>query len=121
MVSLLGRVEHVAQGIADQVEGQRQQQDRRAGNEDQPGRAGEIGLVLEDDVAQEGVGGCTPMPRKDSVASKSTVVAMPSVAQTIMVEKRCGRICLRMMRGAPAPIARSASMKSRSESERVSV
>ena len=47
----LRRVEHVAQRIADQVEGQRQQQDRGAGEEHQPGRRLEVGLVLEDDVA----------------------------------------------------------------------
>ena len=37
---LLGRIEDVAQRVADEIEGQRQQQDRGAGDEHQPRRRG---------------------------------------------------------------------------------
>ena len=53
-MSLLGWVEHIAQGITDEVEGEREQQDCRARNEDEPGCAREIGLVFEDDIAPGG-------------------------------------------------------------------
>jgi hypothetical protein len=46
---------------------------------------------------------------------------MPSVPQTMIVGSRCGRIWRNRMRGALAPIVRSASMNSRSASELVSV
>ena len=66
------------------------------------------------------MGGLTPMPRNDSVASSSTVVEMPSVPQTMMVGTRCGRTWCHRMRTGPAPMARSAAMKSRSASAVVS-
>ncbi|KAG7666537.1 hypothetical protein KSW81_003256 [Nannochloris sp. 'desiccata'] len=56
MTPLLGRVENVAQRVTHQVESQRQRQNGRTWNEDEPRRRAEIGLVLEDDVAPGGDG-----------------------------------------------------------------
>ena len=78
-------------------------------------------VLLEATLSFLGVGGRTPMPRKDSVASSSTVVAMPSVAQTRMVGTRCGRMWRNRMRSQCAPSARAASIYSRSLSAMVSV
>ena len=72
-------------------------------------------------LPHEGCGGCTPTPRKESVASSSTVVATPSVPHTIALGKRCGAMWRNRMRICPAPSERSARMKSRSTSPRVSV
>ena len=70
-------------------------------------------------LPQLGVGGLTPMPKYESVASRSTVVEIPRVAQTMMVGKRCGRMCLKRIREVEAPRLRTASIKSRSEIEMV--
>ena len=72
-------------------------------------------------LPQDGVGGRTPTPRNDRVASSRTVVAIPSVPQTSMVGTRCGSTWVSRMRQGPAPIERLASMNSRSASEDVSV
>src|SRR5262245_54244224 len=44
----LGRVEGIAQAVADEIEGERKDEDGGTGYEDQPGGAQEIGLALED-------------------------------------------------------------------------
>src|SRR5262245_39047773 len=44
----LGRVEGIAQAVADEIEGERKDEDRGTGYEHQPGRAQKVGLALED-------------------------------------------------------------------------
>src|SRR5438477_12508889 len=51
-----GGIEGIAQAVAHDVAGERQQQDRNPGKEHQPGRAQEIGLALVDDIAPGGRG-----------------------------------------------------------------
>jgi hypothetical protein len=69
---------------------------------------------------QDGVGGCTPMPRKESADSVRIAPATPRVAATRTGASVLGRMCRKMMRASPAPCARAAATKSRSLSERVS-
>lgn len=61
---------------------------------------------------QDGVGGRTPTPKKDNVASSNTVVAIPRVPQTRMVGHKCGRMWTNKILGHDAPIERMASMYS---------
>lgn len=65
-------------------------------------------------LPQLGVGGCTPMPRKDSADSTSTAEATPKVAATSTGAMALGRMCRKMIRGLLAPMAFTASTKSRS-------
>src|SRR4026208_1864010 len=52
----LGRVEGIAQAVADEVEGEGEDQYGRARDEDEPGGAQEIGRALEDHHAPGGRG-----------------------------------------------------------------
>ena len=64
------RVERVAHAVAEEVEGQRGDQQRDAGEEQEP--PGDVGSSCERSSIippQSAVGGGTPSPRKDSVAS----------------------------------------------------
>src|SRR5260370_35974601 len=63
---------------------------------------------------QLAVGGWTPRPRKDEVASKVIADGMASVARTSTGPARLGRISENMIRQGPAPSDRAASMYSRS-------
>src|SRR5262249_29632272 len=58
------------------------------------------------------VGGCTPKPRKDSAATSSTAVAMPSVACTTSGVSEFGNTRCHRMRRLETPRARSAATKS---------
>jgi len=71
-------------------------------------------------LPQDGVGGRTPTPRKLNVALRRTVVEMPRVAQTMMVDTRWGRMWRNRISPELAPSDRSATMNSRSDSELVS-
>ena len=57
----------------------------------------------------DGVGGATPSPRNESVASKMMAVGMSSVASTMTGATRLGRMSTNMIRRLPAPSECAAS------------
>src|SRR5437016_7958609 len=57
----------------------------------------------------DGVGGCVPSPRNDSVASAVIAPAMSSEACTTIGETLLGRMWRQIMRPSPTPIALAAS------------
>src|SRR4029079_13433765 len=63
-------------------------------------------------VPHVGVGGGTPAPRYDNVASNSTVAAIPSDAYTIRIGRTCGSRWSRKIRSPRLPSARDASTNS---------
>ncbi len=68
-------------------------------------------------VPQEGLGGRTPAPRKESAASSRMALAIRSVKKTRIVDARFGTTSPNMIRSGPAPWARAASTNSFSRSE----
>jgi hypothetical protein len=58
------------------------------------------------------VGGATPRPRNDSVASKTMAVGTSSVPRTITGARRLGRISTNITRASPDPTDHDASMYS---------
>src|SRR6266498_1285749 len=68
---------------------------------------------------QLGVGGTTPTPRNDSVASKTMALGTSRVAITITGASTFGRMSTNMIRNGLDPIARAASMYSFSLMDRV--
>ncbi len=59
---------------------------------------------------QLGVGGCTPRPRYDRLASKITTVATVNVANTTSGAMMLGRMCVRIIWPSDTPMTRAASM-----------
>ena len=104
------RVQHVADAVAQQVEGQDGDTDRGCREDRQPGRDFH---VLAPRTAQhqppDGSGGCAPMPRNARPAS-IRIAAPSSVDIMIRIGAiTLGSTCRTMMRSGVAPIVRAAS------------
>jgi len=69
-------------------------------------------------LPQDGVGGCTPRPRKLRDDSMSIAPPTPSTAETKTGAIALGRMCLKIIRVSRAPTALEAITKSRSLSVR---
>ena len=65
-----------------------------------------------------GVGGLTPIPRNDSVASVSMAPGTAKAIDTITGARMFGKRCFSMILTGLAPMARAASMNSRCLSDR---
>src|SRR6187399_1689084 len=68
-------------------------------------------------LPHDGVGGTTPSPRNDIVASKAMEEGINKVAYTIKVAATFGRISTNMIRRLPAPSERAARTNSCSRIE----
>src|SRR6185503_8083941 len=82
-----------------------------------PGKIAFQGAVTSTDLAsrimppQDGVGGCTPSPRKESPASTRMTSPTPSVAATSSGPRALGSRCRKIIRRRGAPSASAARMK----------
>ena len=70
-------------------------------------------------LPHEGIGGCTPMPKKLKPASSRMAEAKLAAETTMMGLRMLGKICLKIMRKFLKPKARPASTKVVSRMERI--
>ena len=70
-------------------------------------------------LPHEGMGGCTPIPRKLKPASSKMAEAKLAAETTMMGLRMLGKICLKMMRKSLKPNALPASTKVVSRMERI--
>ncbi len=65
-------------------------------------------------LPQLGLGGCTPIPRKDKALSPRIVPATSTIATAVSSGAKCGSTCRVTVHRVPAPRARLATTNSRS-------
>ncbi|WP_170296014.1 hypothetical protein [Azospirillum brasilense] len=70
----------VADAVADQIDGQHQQEQGDARNGDEPGFEEQVGAPSATIRPQDGSGGCTPSPRNDSAASSRMATVVQKLA-----------------------------------------
>ena len=102
--ALGARVHRVAHAVAEQVEGDRRDDQRQRREDQVPPGLLVVGLGASARMLpQLAAGGCTPRPRKSSVASNTIAAGMFSVASTSTGASRLGRMSMNMIRHGPEP------------------
>src|SRR2546425_7565059 len=103
------RVKQVAQAVAEQVEGEDGQHDRRPGVQDEPRGLLDVEAPLRQGVPPRRHVGGTPTPRNESAASVRTAAAKTKLPCTITGDRQFGRMCRPISVRSEAPSARPAS------------
>ena len=113
----LGRVERVAQAVADEVDAEHDQRRSPSPGRHEPPRVGPRSGRRRS-ACRARRWRLEPKPRNDSAASVRIAVAIISVALTMIGPMAFGRMCRKMIRRSPEPAAFAASTYSFSRSDR---